>query len=99
MYRLSRTAQFDRDVKACLRRRWESEVLKETIAALANSDEVPIGARMRPHSLSGEWRGYRAVHVPSKKSPPRDKWVLIYRVIGDELQLVRTGSHQIYQAT
>lgn len=97
MYRLSRTGQFDRDVKACLKRRWEGEALREAIAELANSDVTPIDARMRPHALSGEWKGYRAVHVPSKKLPPKDKWVLVYRVRGSELQLVRTGSHQIYQ--
>ncbi|MDB5522773.1 MAG: putative addiction module toxin, RelE/StbE family [Rhizobium sp.] len=33
-----------------------------------------------------DWKGYRDLHV-------EPDWLLIYRVVGEELHLVRTGSH------
>ena len=48
--------------------------------------QAPLPARYRDHPLRGNWRGYRDFHV-------EPDWLLIYRVEGDELQLVRTGSH------
>ena len=32
------------------------------------------------------WRGYREAHI-------EPDWLLIYRITGNELRLVRTGSH------
>lgn len=40
----------------------------------------------RDHPLKGSWIGYRDVHI-------EPDWLLIYRIVGDELHLVRTGSH------
>jgi mRNA interferase YafQ len=36
--------------------------------------------------LKGDWSGYRDAHI-------EPDWLLIYRIAGDELHLVRTGSH------
>ncbi|MDE0052458.1 MAG: type II toxin-antitoxin system YafQ family toxin [Rhodospirillales bacterium] len=36
--------------------------------------------------MRGNWQGHREFHVESD-------WLVIYRVKGDELLLVRTGSH------
>ena len=48
--------------------------------------ELPLDERQRDHALSGNWRGYRDCHI-------EPDWLLIYRVVDDELQLTRTGSH------
>jgi len=46
----------------------------------------PLAAKHRDHPLSGNWSGCRDCHV-------EPDWVLIYRVDGDELHLIRTGTH------
>ena len=48
--------------------------------------QEPMTARNLDHPLRGVWRSYREAHV----EPDR---LLIYRVEGNELHLVRTGSH------
>ncbi|WP_348640742.1 type II toxin-antitoxin system YafQ family toxin [Mesorhizobium sp. B2-3-13] len=40
----------------------------------------------KDHPLKGDWKGFRDAHI-------EPDWLLIYRVVGDELQLARTGSH------
>ena len=51
--------------------------------------QEPLTARNLDHPLRGVWRSYREAHV--------ELWyadrLLIYRVEGNELHLVRTGSH------
>jgi len=39
------------------------------------------------HELSGRWAGVRDVHLMAD-------WLLLYRVMGDELVLIRTGTHR-----
>ena len=48
--------------------------------------QEPMTARNLDHPLRGVWRSYREAHV-------EPDWLLIYRVEGNELHLVRTGSH------
>jgi mRNA interferase YafQ len=48
--------------------------------------EEPLPDRYDDHPLKGNWKGYRDAHI-------EPDWLLIYRVAGDELHLVRTGSH------
>lgn len=36
--------------------------------------------------MRGIWKVYREAHI-------EPDWLLIYRVVGNELRLVRTGSH------
>jgi mRNA interferase YafQ len=40
----------------------------------------------KDHPLRGEWRGFRNAHLEPGS-------LLIYRVVGDESYLIRTGSH------
>ena len=58
--------------------------LKAIVRALANGDALP--ASNRDHKLQGKLSDCRECHVTAD-------WLLIYRVDGDELQLVRTGTH------
>jgi mRNA interferase YafQ len=45
-----------------------------------------LAASYKDHPLKGDWSGCRDAHI-------EPDWLLIYRVVGDELHLVRTGSH------
>jgi mRNA interferase YafQ len=58
--------------------------LRQLILLLLAEDPLP--ERYRDHRLRGNWKGYRDAHI-------EPDWLLIYRIVGDELQLVRTGSH------
>ena len=58
--------------------------LRELILLLLAGDRLP--ERYRDHPLRGSWKGYRDAHI-------EPDWLLIYRVTGDELHLVRTGTH------
>jgi len=40
----------------------------------------------RNHFLKGEWKHYAECHI-------EPDWLLIYRIVDEELQLARTGSH------
>ena len=58
--------------------------LRELILLLLAGDTLPH--KYRDHPLRGDWKGYHDAHI-------EPDWLLIYRVVGDELHLVRTGSH------
>lgn len=79
-----RSAQFKRDVKRAQRRGKDLAKLRLPLTALARQESLP--ARYRDHPLRGSWQGYREIHI-------EPDWLLIYCVQGDELRLVRTGTH------
>jgi mRNA interferase YafQ len=81
---LIRGAQFRRDVKLAERRGKDLSKLRELILLLAEGQPLP--PRYRDHSLAGEWKHFRDCHIESD-------WLLIYRIEGDDLYLVRTGTH------
>ena len=58
--------------------------LRAVLASLIPQE--PLTARSLDHPLRGIWKGYREAHI-------EPDWLLIYRVAGNELRLVRTGSH------
>ena len=79
-----RSTQFKRDVKRAQRRGKDLTKLRPPLTALIRQALLPT--RYRDHPLHGNWRGYRELHI-------EPDWLLIYRIRGDELHLVRTGSH------
>ncbi|MGH6920221.1 MAG: type II toxin-antitoxin system YafQ family toxin [Geminicoccaceae bacterium] len=79
-----RSGQFRRDVRRTRKRGKDMSKLRELILLLLAEDPLP--ERYRNHPLRGNWKGYRDVHI-------EPDWLLIYRIVGDELHLVRTGSH------
>ena len=81
---IRQSTQFRRDVKRLLRRDVDMSKLEAVIVTLV--DQQTLDDRHRDHSLIGNWRGHRECHIQSD-------WLLIYRIMGEELQLVRTGSH------
>jgi mRNA interferase YafQ len=54
------------------------------IAKLAAGEA--LDAKFKDHAIQGDYVGTRDCHV-------NPDWLLIYAIIGDELHLVRTGSH------
>jgi mRNA interferase YafQ len=77
-------AQFRRDVKLAQRRRKDMSKLRELIRRLAEG--VPLSPHSKDHPLAGDWKHYRECHV-------EPDWLLIYKIDGDDLYLVRTGTH------
>ena len=71
-------------MKLAQKRGWEMDKLRAVIELLAAGDALPL--RHRHHSLGGEWKNFRDCHIGPD-------WLLIYRINGDELLLVRTGTH------
>ena len=81
---IRQSTQFRRDIKRLLRQGADLSRLETVIAALV--DQQPLEERYRDHALIGNWKGHRECHI-------QPDWLLVYRVTGEELQLVRTGSH------
>jgi len=79
-----RGAQFRRDVKLAQKRGKDMAKLREVILLLIEGKPLP--ARHKDHSLGGEWSHHRDCHI-------EPDWLLIYKVDGDDLYLVRTGTH------
>ena len=77
-------AQFRRDVKLAQKRGKDMAKLRPIILLLVEG--TPLPARYKDHPLSGEWSDYRDCHI-------EPDWLLIYKVDGDSLYLVRTGTH------
>jgi mRNA interferase YafQ len=77
-------AQFRRDVKLAQKRGKDMSKLREVILLLTGGRPLP--PRFRDHPLTGDWKHYRDCHI-------EPDWLLIYKIDGDDLYLVRTGTH------
>jgi mRNA interferase YafQ len=84
MRSIRRDTQFKRDVKRLLNRGKDMNKMKAIIDRLVHAQELP--ARTRDHPLKGTLKDCRECHIEGD-------WLLIYRIEGSELCLVRTGSH------
>ena len=84
MLNLKFGTQFKRDRRLCIKRGYDMTLLADTVDILRIPAALP--AQNRVHTLSGNWVGYQECHLAPD-------WLLIYRVDGDELRLVRTGTH------
>ena len=81
---LRQSTSFGRDVKRLARKGADLSRLKAVIETLVS--QQALDDRYRDHLLVGNWKGYRECHI-------QPDWLLIYRIAGSELQLVRTGNH------
>ena len=79
-----RSTQFKRDVRRAKKRGRNLSKLRATLASLLRNE--PLTARYLDHPLRGIWKDYREAHIEPDS-------LFIYRVAGNELRLVRTGSH------
>jgi mRNA interferase YafQ len=79
-----RSTQFKRDVKLAEKRGKDMAKLRDLILLLAEGTVLP--SSYKDHPLSGDWKHYRDSHI-------EPDWLLIYGVDGNDLYLVRTGTH------
>ena len=82
--RLSQTNQFKKDIKRLQKRGKDLGKLKSVIELLIAKQPLP--PKNRDHQLSGNWAGHRDCHI-------EPDWLLIYKLLDDELRLERTGTH------
>jgi mRNA interferase YafQ len=83
-YKAIPATKFEQDVKRMERRGKDMQKLREIIRLLLNGDPLP--PKVRDHPLSGEWKHFRDCHI-------EPDWGLIYKIEGETLHLVRTGTH------
>jgi len=76
--------RFRRDVKLARKRGKDMAKLRQAIVLLIEG--VPLPPRYKDHPLAGDWKHFRDCHIESD-------WLPIYKINGDELHLVRTGTH------
>ncbi len=76
--------QFRRDVKLARKRGKDTGKLRELILLLERG--APLPPRYKDHPLRGNWPQHRECHI-------EPDWLLIYKIAGNDLYLVRTGSH------
>jgi mRNA interferase YafQ len=85
-----RTKAFARDTSRCKARGYDMDALRVTMGRLIHRQR--IARKQKDHPLKGEWIGYRECHVA-------DDWLLVYRIAGNEILFVRTGTHtDIFEA-
>lgn len=94
MYVVRVSPRFERDIKTCKKKHWNMDSLKKAISDLSASDKRRLAPRYKDHALTGQLTGFRSIHVDSAPNPPKDVWVLMYRIENNELHLIRTGTHQ-----
>lgn len=76
-------ARFRRDVKLAQERGKDMTKLRDVILLLIEGAPLP---RYKDHPLAGEWKHFRDCHI-------EPDWLLIDKVEGAHLHLVRTGTH------
>jgi mRNA interferase YafQ len=84
MRSIRRDTQFKKDVKLIKKRGKDIEKLKNIIYCLIKAEKLPH--KNRDHPLKGTLKDCRECHI-------EPDWLLIYRIEGSTLCLVRTGSH------
>ncbi len=84
MLKPSYVAQFKRDYKLQQRRRKNLDLLDEIIRDLVK--EHPLPSKNKDHPLQGNYKGHRECHI-------EPDWLLIYKIEGNDIYFIRTGSH------
>ncbi|MDR0865570.1 MAG: type II toxin-antitoxin system YafQ family toxin [Candidatus Symbiothrix sp.] len=84
MYKSHFTGKFKRDVKLCLKRNYDMNLLNEAMKFLLENGYLP--PEYLPHPLKGtnyvDWE----CHI-------KPDWLMIWYVSDDEITFVRTGTH------
>ncbi len=77
-------SQFKRDVKLNLKRGKDMSKLRTLMLLLI--EDSPISSHYSDHSLKGNWKHHRDSHI-------EPDWLLIYKIDGEDIHFVRTGTH------
>jgi len=85
-YRVATTNTFIKGLKRCTKRGYDTSLLREVIALLAESGTLP--PKYKPHKLTGNFAGAWECHI-------RPDWLLIWEQNDKELILLftNTGTH------
>jgi len=86
MLNIAQTPQFLKDVKKANKKHRNIAALKEIIEKLSKQEVIP--EKYKDHALSGNYSGYRELHVTWKPD-----FLLLYKIWEVELILQRVGSH------
>ena len=78
------STRFRRDIKRLQKQGKNLADLQSIIRTLVK--KKLLEPKCKDHKLVGDWKEYRDCHI-------EPDWLLIYKVEGNELHLVRTGSH------
>lgn len=84
MLEVVQNAQYRRDLRRCVKRGCNLDLLTAAVNTLRIPAALPV--QNRDHSLTGNWAGYKECHLAPD-------WLLVYKVVGNELRLARTGTH------
>jgi len=76
--------RFDKDIKRIIRQGKNVEKLKKIIHMLIYQEK--LDERYKNHPLKGDYKDCWDCHI-------EPDWVLIYRIEGEFIQFIRTGSH------
>ena len=80
----TQVTQFKKDIKLCQKRNMNMQKLKEIMLLLI--EEKPLPAKCKDHPLKNNWNHHRDCHI-------EPDWVLIYKIDGNDIYFVRTGTH------
>ncbi len=81
---VTETSQFKKDLKKVKRQDKDLRKLKSLVFKLAHNQK--LDAKYKDHPLKSNWKNRRECHI-------EPDWLLIYKLLPDELILERTGSH------
>ncbi len=84
MLEVKQTAQFKRDLKLCVKRHYDLDLITAVVDILRIPALLP--PKSKDHPLGGKWINHQECHI-------QPDWLLIYRVEGNDLMLYRTGTH------
>ncbi len=84
MLSLNASAAYKKDLKLCKKRGYNLALLNAVVNTLLIPASLPL--KNKDHFLSGNLAGKKECHILSD-------WLLIYQINGNELYLVRTGTH------
>lgn len=84
MLTLNASTTYKKDLKLCRKRGYDLSLLNAVINTLLIP--APLLPKNRDHQFSGTYAGKRECHI-------LPNWLLIYQIRGNELYLVRTGTH------
>lgn len=76
--KLKTIRSFDNDVKRLKKKHYDMSRLEEPLRALGESDTDVLKTKYSDHALTGDWKGFRELHVESDL-------LLVYRRDGDEI--------------
>ncbi|MGL2838116.1 type II toxin-antitoxin system YafQ family toxin [Helicobacter pylori] len=84
MLKIKHHILFKKDFKKLVKNGFDDSVLNEVILTLRKKE--PLDPQFQDHALKGKWKPFRECHI-------KPDVLLVYRVKGNVLTLVRLGSH------